>query len=337
MRSWLRSDLRILAYHRVVTVDDPRVFDFDLDLISTSADRFREQMLLLKKRFHPMLLGQALAAADAGESVPANTVVVTFDDGYDDNYRIAYPILRELGVPATFFVSTGHIDSGRPFAYDWLVHMILRTTAPRLELPELNVQASIPDSRPARRRLAARILRDMKAFDDTDQRAAIQRLEREWNMPRGVRVRDCCPMTWDQLREMHAAGFEIGSHGVHHRELAKLTQAELQAELVDSRATLQRELGVTTHLIAYPVGGDQAFDERVMQAAKGAGYDAACSYIFGTNSWSKLNRYALYRLPVEREMGLGWFAAMLTLPGLMGYPTVSRGAESDDEGRACSS
>lgn len=323
-RSWMYRDLRVLAYHRVLTLPDPRSFDFDLDLVSTSVERFREQMLLLQRRFCPMSLGEVASAMDMGKPLPANAVVVTFDDGYDDNHRFVFPILRELGVPATFFVSTGHIDSGRPYAYDWLVHMLLRTGAHRLALPELNMDLPMPATRAERRRLARAVLDRIKALDGAGQTALIERLEQAWDMPSGSGHADCRPMNWDQLRQMHAAGFEIGSHGVHHRMLAKLSQAELEAELRESRATLERELGGTAALISYPVGGDAAFDARVVQATMDAGYRAACSYICGTNSMRAPNRYALYRLPVEREMGAGWFAAMLTLPELMSYPTASR-------------
>lgn len=328
LRDHMRRDLRILAYHRVLTVVDPNAFDFDLELISASADQFRDQMQLLKRRYVPMRLGDVVAAMDAGGQVPPNAVVVTFDDGYDDNYRVAYPILREFGVPATFFVSTGHIDTGLAFAYDWLVYMILCTKAQRLSLPELDIRQPMPGNRIERRVLAARLLREVKTLDDEAQQALIVRLEKEWSMPRAANVADCCPMSWDMLREMHAAGFEIGSHGVHHRMLAKLTQADLEAELGVSRTMLERELGITTRMIAYPVGGDLAFDARVKQSTRMAGYDAACSYICGTNTWGSMDRYALLRLPVEREMGIGWFAAMLTLPRMMGYPTVSHAAES---------
>jgi peptidoglycan/xylan/chitin deacetylase (PgdA/CDA1 family) len=335
LRAWWRSDLRILAYHRVLTLADPETFDFDLELISTSAERFREQMLLVKQRFHPVRMADVVSALDEGSRLPADAVVVTFDDGYDDNYTVAYPILRELGMPATFFVSTGHIDSGRPFAYDWLVYMILHTSAGWLKLPELGMDMSIPAERRARRELGGEVLLRLKGQDDPIQAMLIDRLEREWGMPRDAAPAHCRPMNWTQLREMHAAGFEIGSHGVDHRMLAKLQQRELEAELRTSKATLERELGEPATLLSYPVGGDRAFNEQVVQATRDAGYQLACSYISGTNAMSTANRYALRRLPVERMMGKGWFTSMLTLPELMSYPSASRNNGSSQTS-ACS-
>ena len=323
-RSCLYRDLRLLAYHRVLTVNAPDRFDFDLGLVSASTECFRQQMQLLKRRFRPMSLGQVVAAIDAGERLPPDAVVVTFDDGYDDNYHQAFPVLRELEIPAAFFVSTGHIDSGRPYAYDWLVHMILRAPAGELALPELDLMRSMPADRTARRGLAHDVLDRLKDLDDDHQMALIARLEQAWNLPSAAGHADCRPMSWTQLREMHAAGCEIGSHGVHHRMLAKLPQPALDAELRDSRATLERELGAPVTLLSYPVGGDASFDARVVEAAMAAGYRAACSYICGTNPAHAIDRYALRRLPVEREMDGGWFAAMLTLPKLVSYPTVSR-------------
>lgn len=324
-RGWVRHDFRVLAYHRVLDVAEPDRFDFDLDLVSASTQGFRQQMELLKRRFHPMPLTMMVAAVEAGERLPAHAVAVTFDDGYDDNCRFAFPILRELGIPATFFVSTGHIDSGLPYTYDWLVHMILCTQAEALTIPELGLAQPLPACHRARRRLAQRVLDRLKSLDVVAQEATVARLETAWGLPRTAGHSDCRPMSWTQLREMHAAGFEIGSHGVHHRMLAKLPRSELEAELRESRRTLERELGTPAPLISYPVGGSGAFDKQVVHATREAGYSAACSYICGINP-PYVDRYALYRLPVERDMDIDWFAAMLTLPELVGYPSTNREA-----------
>ncbi|MEX1827183.1 polysaccharide deacetylase family protein [Luteibacter sp. CQ10] len=332
VRAWWQRDLRILAYHRVMPLPDPDTYEFDLELISTPPEEFREQMRRIKRYFHPMRLTDVVAALDAGEALPPDTVAVTFDDGYDDNYRIAAPILDELKVPATFFVSTGHIDTGKPYAYDWLVHMILMTDRPRLVLPELGIDVAIPRERALRRRIAGNVLLRMKWLDAFGQAAMIERLETEWNMPSAsARPRDCRPMTWDQAREMEAAGLEFGSHGVHHRMLARLPIDEMEREVRESKATLDRELANPALLMSYPVGGDRAYNDAVVSATRKAGFQLACSYVCGTNPEPSENRYALYRLPVESNMGPGWFAAMLALPQLMSYPTVAHEVQGPRE------
>jgi peptidoglycan/xylan/chitin deacetylase (PgdA/CDA1 family) len=337
VRSWIHRDLRILAYHRVMPVPDPETYEFDMELISTPPDEFREQMMRLKKYFRPMRLTDVVAALDAGEALPPDTVAVTFDDGYDDNYRVAAPILADVGVPATFFVSTGHIDTGTPYSYDWLVHMILMTKAPRLVLPELGIDVPLPAERTLRRRIAGNVLLRMKWLDAHGQSAMTERLEHEWDMPSlGARPVDCRPMTWDQVREMEAAGLEFGSHGVHHRMLARLPIEEMEAEILESKRTLDRELRNPAVLMSYPVGGDRAYNEAVIAATRKAGFQLACSYICGTNPEPSENRYSLYRLPVEANMGPGWFAAMLALPQLMSYPTAAHETQGPQE-QACSS
>lgn len=324
LRTLLRDDLRILAYHRVLESADPDGFDFDVDLISASAQRFHEQMAFLRKRFHPMRFDEVLERVERGQRLPPRAVLVSFDDGYDDNHRVAFPILRDLGMSAMFFVSTGHVDTGLPFAYDWLVHMICSAHASTLHAPELGIEATLPTTTSARRELAREVLGRLKSLDDAAQATLMARLEREWGFDRASGHRDCTPMRWDKLREMLGSGMEVGSHGVTHRMLAKLSNADLRHELHGSRETIDRELGVAAHVLAYPVGGPDAFDARVIEVAREAGYRMACSYMSGTDRIDPASRYALRRLPVERDMDAAWFEAMLALPEVFGYPSQPR-------------
>jgi peptidoglycan/xylan/chitin deacetylase (PgdA/CDA1 family) len=324
LRSLVRRDLRILAYHRVCEIPDPDAFEFDLALVSASPQAFRDQMELVRRRHHPMRFSDVLAALDAGRRLPRNAVVVTFDDGYDDNYRTAFPILRELGVPATFFVSTGHIDSGLPYLYDWLVHVVLRTGLARLSIPELGIDRPLDANRDARRAAAAQMLDRIKAHDAATQVAIIERLAAQSDMPRTPGHADCRPMSWDQLREMGDAGMEIASHGVTHRMLAKLPDAEITAEVAGSQSSIARELGAPTPVIAYPVGGFDAFDDRVIAAAKAAGFRLGCSYVAGTNRLPGAPPFALGRLAVESDMDATWFEAMLGIPEWFTYRPRAR-------------
>ena len=326
LRACVRHDVRILAYHRVLDVAHEHLFDFDLDLVSASPEQFRTQMQLIKRRYRPLRFDEWIEAHGRGRRLPRNSVLVTFDDGYDDNHRIAFPILRELGMSAMFFVATGHIDDGRPYAYDWLVHMLLATRADSLTAPELGIVRSLPipagSDRPGRRRLAAALLQQIKRADGAAEQAFLTRLADEWNMPRTTPHADCRPMGWDDLRTMRAAGMEIGSHAVSHRMLSKLDDAELARELGGSRQRLRDELGFDADVIAYPVGGPRAYDARVMAASRAAGYRMACSYIAGTNPLPLADTHELRRLPVERDMDTAWFAAATALPELFSYPFV---------------
>lgn len=324
LRTLLRDDLRILAYHRVLESVEPAGFDFDVELISASAERFHEQMAFVRRRFHPMRFDEVMALFEAGRRMPPRAILISFDDGYDDNHRIAFPVLKDLGLSAMFFVATGHIDSGAPYAYDWLVHMICITDATHLSAPELGLEAPLPESLTGRRALANEVLDRLKSLHDGPQEAFIARLEREWGIWRHVGHVDCRPMSWDQLREMQGAGMEIGSHGVGHRMLAKLSLAQMAEEVCESKATLDRELGTSVQVLSYPVGGPDAFDAQVIETARLSGFRMACSYIAGTDTMRPESRYSLHRLPVERSMDKAWFEAMVSLPELFGYPSRSR-------------
>jgi peptidoglycan/xylan/chitin deacetylase (PgdA/CDA1 family) len=320
LRDALRHDLRILAYHRVLDTCDASRFVFDLELVSASVERFEYQMRLLKRRFSPMRFDQVLECLDQGRRLPRRAVLVSFDDGYDDNYRHAFPILRDLRMSAMFFVSTGHIDSGLPYLYDWLVHMVCTTTAGQLSIPELHVDVPLPDGIDARRELAASLLVALKQRSALEQEALVTGLERRWRLPRAPHP-DCTPMSWEQLREMREAGMEIGSHGVNHRMLAKLDDALMREELAQSRRALQSNLGDPALAISYPVGGYGAFDDRVEAAVGEAGYRFGCTYLSGTSRPLAASLLHMRRLHVERGVDAPWFRGMLEVPELFTYRT----------------
>ena len=324
LRGAFRGDVRILAYHRVLESIEPDGFRFDLDLISASAEAFRRQLAIVRRRFAPMRFDELLDCIDRGRPVPRRAVLITFDDGYDDNRRIAFPLLRDAGLSAMFFVSTGHIDSGRPYAYDWLVHMLCTRDVARIVAPEVGIDEAMPADLASRRALASRVLDRIKLLGADAQQAFIDRLQRDWAMPADAGHPDCRPMGWAQVREMRDGGMEIGGHGVDHRMLAKMTPQAMREEIAVSFATLSRELGAPPLAMSYPVGGTDAYDDSVAAAAREAGFRLACSYLAGPEPLRADTRYAMQRMPVEREMSDAWFEAMLSWPEAFCYRSRSR-------------
>jgi len=109
------SRLGILVYHRVTF----RVPHVDEPSINVTPGRFRRQLTgLAQCGYEFWSLGQVLEYATRGESIPAKVVAVTFDDGYESVYTNAWPVLRELDIPATIFVNTAFLDSDAPFPFD---------------------------------------------------------------------------------------------------------------------------------------------------------------------------------------------------------------------------
>jgi glycosyltransferase involved in cell wall biosynthesis/peptidoglycan/xylan/chitin deacetylase (PgdA/CDA1 family) len=105
----------ILMYHRVASLVD----GVPAPTWNVTPERFRRQLAgLLSRGWRPWSLRRVVACRRAGEPVPARTFVVTFDDGYDNVYHNAWPILKELSVPATVFLTTAYLDGDRPFAFD---------------------------------------------------------------------------------------------------------------------------------------------------------------------------------------------------------------------------
>src|SRR5262245_30780784 len=96
--------LLILTYHRVLAEPDPLVPE-------PTGRHFREQLEILERSCTFLPLATAIERVRDG-TLPRGAVSITFDDGYRNNHAVALPILRELGVPATFFVATAFVAGG---------------------------------------------------------------------------------------------------------------------------------------------------------------------------------------------------------------------------------
>ena len=105
----------ILTYHRVA----PHVRRVPPPSHNVTPERLREQIEgLLRRGFHVWPLRRIVHDAAEGREIPPRTIAITFDDGFESVFIRAWPILRELHVPATVFVNTGYLDSTDPFPFD---------------------------------------------------------------------------------------------------------------------------------------------------------------------------------------------------------------------------
>lgn len=315
LRGLKSGELPILAYHRVCDIGNEAEFPFDPDLVSASSAAFAWQMNYLKERYHPITFQLLLNVLDGKEQLPRRPVIVTFDDGYDDNYLNAFPVLRSLDMPATIFVSTGYVGSSKPFWFDLVAHILHNAPNGVLTVKELKLTLSMGSGADSRHAAAASLVAELKRVSNAQRLDVLGWLEHEYagSMKTGD-FRLSRPLDWNQIREMSAAGIEFGSHTVSHPILSRLDDAELKRELTESRRRLEQELGKTAPVLAYPVGGPEEFNDKVVRGAVSAGYRLGVSYMPGMNRLGSMDRFRLRRQHVERYVSNAYFSGLLSLP-----------------------
>ncbi len=287
------ASLLVLIYHRIA---EPAGDPYYEPVISATPDGFRAQLMMLRDRYRLLRLDEI--SRDGGlESLDRPSVLITFDDGYRDNAEVAAPLLKELGIPATFFLTTEFVQGVRLAWWDHVAYVIKQTARHSFSLDLRTEDADrsaatsplavdLGDGSPSARTTAlmtiisafldGRVPDEARFLAQLDERAGVDvdapRLGRELFM------------TWDQARALAddpSGLFAIGSHAVSHRRLAALDEAEQRDELAGSKRTLETLIGREVDTLAYPYGGPGAFDDRTERIAAEAGYRLGFSAIAG--------------------------------------------------------
>lgn len=284
--SWVLSQLPasdsllVLAYHRI---GNPEEDLFDPGVFSATADEFNDQIACLKRQVSFVTLEEAVAFVEGSVREKTNRcrVLVTFDDGYLDNYQVAYPILRDHGVQGVFFLPTSMVGSTHVPWWDHIAYL-MKTARRRqfsLRYPGgLDVDIDMDGIAPSLRA----VLSVFKKPENTDHARFLRELAEEAHgdeLPGTLRRF----LDWDEAREMIAGGMAIGSHTHSHQLLSQLDPGQQADELTRSRSILQKELGIAVDVIAYPVGAKTSFTDETQKIARELGYRAAFSHHGGKN------------------------------------------------------
>jgi peptidoglycan/xylan/chitin deacetylase (PgdA/CDA1 family) len=290
-RAARRPGLLVATHHRV---GDPAASPYYEPVYSASPEAFRAQVRYLRDHFRVVTLQEV--EAGAGREGPS--VLITFDDGYRDNFDAAFPILVELGVPATFFLPTGFLEAPRLPWWDHAAYVIKTSSRDRVVLDRpspLTIDLTLRPRHDAVRAVI-RLYLDGKVDDEPAFRAHLE--ERA-----GVEVDEPALgrelfMSWDQVRRLAGAGMAIGSHSHSHRNLAALPEPDQHRELAESKRVLERETGREVRALAYPFGWPGTFTDITRRLAESAGYGMAFSALAGVNRPRAWDRFALRRLSV---------------------------------------
>jgi peptidoglycan/xylan/chitin deacetylase (PgdA/CDA1 family) len=260
----------ILLYHRVRTPENAYE-------AAVSPGNFERQMRYLAAHFNVLSLADSISLMKRGRSPAKPPAVITFDDGYRDNWEAASPVLKKYSLPAVFFVATGSMGNREPMWTAKVEFLFARAPVRSLVLESLPSPENFDLREPGRRQYVCHwVKNEMKKVPEEKRRLILEELERkcgitapagEWTGPE--------MLAWDEVREMARDPlFEIGSHTVSHRMLANLSPDEIRSELADSKKAIEAETGRPSRFLSFP-GNSQ--DARVRRLAQEAGYEAACA------------------------------------------------------------
>jgi peptidoglycan/xylan/chitin deacetylase (PgdA/CDA1 family) len=288
----------VLLYHRVTNLPS------DPELLAVSPGNFRRHMEFLKRQFRILRFEEEWS----GLKEPA--VVITFDDGYADNVSEALPILEEQEVPATFFVSTGNLDTMKEYWWDELERIVMgeRTFPESFTLSDSGFGREWPTSTPAGRETLYREVRDLMMKVDPLRREEWLMQLRRWAQTDETGREAYRAMTCDELRRLAVSKWvSIGAHTITHTPLSVLSGEQQQEEIVSSKLRLETLLGTSINVFSYPFGGKSDYDSASIRICREAGFIKAASNFPGqAHRWT--DRYQIPRQLV-RNWGPDTFAA----------------------------
>jgi peptidoglycan/xylan/chitin deacetylase (PgdA/CDA1 family) len=275
MRS--KPGILIVTHHRVGNAQATR---FDRAIFSASADSFDEQLKYFKRHLN-VIDGEELQELVSGrKKLTRMHVAITFDDGYLNDYRTSFDILKSNACAGSFFLVPEYVGTATIPWWDEIAYLVRNTTRPSITLTypaPLTVQ--LPSDREA---AIVTVLRHYKRPDnhDGEQLLAELRQQTECDLP-DVERRF---ISWEEAREMKAAGMTIGSHTQTHRILGQLSPEQQRWEMEASKKIIERNIGGPVTSIAYPVGIRGAFDETTEKLARELNYNIGFSFYGGVNT-----------------------------------------------------
>jgi peptidoglycan/xylan/chitin deacetylase (PgdA/CDA1 family) len=289
----------IVTYHRV-TDDKITGIEASLPYLFTTAGSFQKHLRFYRKWYRVITFGDLHRYANDG-TVPRNALIITFDDGYADNYHTAYPFLLTMGLPATFFLPVDKIGMRPVKAYWWdrLYHYFTRLRNredaehllpgldPRLASWYRDFLADPPG-------LFARL----NERDDATIDELLDGMQRELCFDCEAMERANATIDWQQIIAMNGH-IEFGSHTCSHCNLTTIDPVRRTDEIRRSKMTIETHTNRQVIAFSYPCG---KYEDALKSAVRDAGYDYAVTTEAGVNDLRDC--YALKRINIWEGTGM---------------------------------
>jgi peptidoglycan/xylan/chitin deacetylase (PgdA/CDA1 family) len=314
-RAW--KHLTVIAYHRIHSVSDA-THPFDDLTISASAEELARELQFFQRHLDVISVPELLSGMKS-KTLPPRPALITFDDGYADNHEVAFPILREHRVRACFFVCTQLVGTAAMPWWDHVACCMKLATRRQIASPFSEDDPHYDLHPDERTRSIHRFLLQLKKSPWVDLPRYLNYLQDVTGVNPADHADKPLLMSWAAVRELKAAGMEIGSHTRSHPVLARLhDRSLLRAEIGGSYEDLRRALGTPPLAFAYPVGSRDAISLRAEREVERAGSEISFSYQHRIAPLLAGHRFRVPRLHSEFGENFGAFRLGLIRAGRAG-------------------
>ena len=291
----------VLLYHRVT------ILDSDPYLLTVTPENFRMQMKFLKDNF-PILRFET-----DWLNVQKPSVVITFDDGYADNFIEALPIIEDIGVPVTFFIATGTIGTKREFWWDDIERLILKSVNPKpyFELENGIYSQRWPTRTDSERKIFFKEMHLLMKKIGFEQREKWLCQLREWANADENGRQSHRAMTQEELCALAKSPFvTIGAHTVTHTCLSSLTPDQQRKEITLSIKNIEEWTHKKVNVFSYPFGNRGDYTKGSIHICRDLGLIKVASTLQGrANRWTDLYQIPRY---VIRNWSIDIFAKKIS-------------------------
>jgi peptidoglycan/xylan/chitin deacetylase (PgdA/CDA1 family) len=266
----------IVSYHRVVE-DLTGELQRSIPGLLISRETFRRHLEEAHAAGYALVsLEEALDVMAGRRTARKDLCVVTFDDGYRDVYRHAYPVLKAMGVPATLYLPALYVGTDRRFDHDRLFHLLRlmqqHRLTPLFEALPAPVAALIQPVLRGQKTLSTSLDDLIGEQPGRTLRAIIDALEAQLGGSRPLLPEQGDIVDWEEVRRMQADGIRMGAHTLHHTVLTHEQPDAVERELAESKAIIEREVGRAVMDFAYCNGW---YSDDVIRALMRTGYRSA--------------------------------------------------------------
>jgi len=307
---WSKS-LTVLNYHRI---DDLTRSDFDSfkPNVSASPLEFDRQMKYLKRWFNVITILDLVGWLEGRQNLPPFAALITFDDGYLDNYSFAFPILQKYGFGATIYLATGHIATDQPFFWDLAAYCFFHTYQDHVTFP--NGRELTWSNLAERDQVLKSWVEALKILPEEEKQRLISKLPGQLSVSIPKDYFRNLMMSWNHVREMQNGGIAFGGHTVNHPILSRTTVEAAKTEITLSKLNIEKETGQPVLSFAYPNGMASDVNPEIVNIVKIAGYKTAFTLLNGPSLLREVRKdpFKIRRIFISNNHSLPEYAALVS-------------------------